>query len=473
MVRTKVVAVLLGPSGVGLVGLYISITALVSTIAQLGVDQSGVREVAKANSSSDPEGVAHVLKALRRLCWCTGLLGWSLTIILAWPLSKWTFGDPERMWAVAILGVTVLIGSLNNGQIALLRGMRCIGDLARIQILSALVSTLISIGIYASVGERGIVPVIILSMITQLGISWNFSRKIKIPDVDQDWHESFKKSKKFIGLGCSLMYGGLLAVVIAVVIRSRLIQEFGIETNGIYQSVLGISGMFGGFILGAMGADFYPRLTSVINNNDEVTRHVNEQTEVGILLALPGLVGSFIFAPYLVQIFYSSEFMAGADLLPLFLFGVYGQILTWPVGYIQKAKGATKLLFLNQTVSQLSYLILALALMPGLGLRGLAISFICWSVVDLFISLLIGRYLSDYRWSRKVWFLIIISSVFIAASNGILAIENHLIANSCRVILILTVSLFSLLVILKTTRREVAFKSFFVKFFPPKKTDLI
>jgi hypothetical protein len=42
MVRTKAVAVLLGPSGIGLVSMDVSITDLVSNIAQLGRDQSGV-----------------------------------------------------------------------------------------------------------------------------------------------------------------------------------------------------------------------------------------------------------------------------------------------------------------------------------------------------------------------------------------------------------------------------------------------
>jgi antigen flippase len=49
--------------------------------------------------------------------------------------------------------------------------------------------------------------------------------------------------------------------------------------------------MFAAFVLSAMGTDFYPRLTAVIEDREAAVRAVNEQTEIGILLALPGLVG--------------------------------------------------------------------------------------------------------------------------------------------------------------------------------------
>lgn len=116
-VRTKVVALLLGPSGIGLVSLYASATGLVGTIAELGVGSSGVREVAEAHGSGDTERVARTVKTLRRVCWITGLLGGPLAAVLSYPLSLWIFGSSERAWAIAILGLTLLIGSVSGGKV--------------------------------------------------------------------------------------------------------------------------------------------------------------------------------------------------------------------------------------------------------------------------------------------------------------------------------------------------------------------
>jgi len=74
MARTKLVAVLLGPSGVGLVGLYMSATDMVGTFAKLGVNESGVREVAEAHAGKNPEQVARTIKTLRRLSWANAAL---------------------------------------------------------------------------------------------------------------------------------------------------------------------------------------------------------------------------------------------------------------------------------------------------------------------------------------------------------------------------------------------------------------
>src|SRR6186997_688046 len=46
VVRNKVMALLLGPSGVGLMGMYSSVSDLTVNIAGMGVQSSGVREIA-------------------------------------------------------------------------------------------------------------------------------------------------------------------------------------------------------------------------------------------------------------------------------------------------------------------------------------------------------------------------------------------------------------------------------------------
>ncbi|MFM8719234.1 MAG: oligosaccharide flippase family protein, partial [Chthoniobacterales bacterium] len=84
LLRTKAVALLLGPSGVGLVGLYVSAIGLVGTFAQFGINESGVREVAAAAGTGNAERVAATAKTLRRVCWASGIFGWVLTAALAW-----------------------------------------------------------------------------------------------------------------------------------------------------------------------------------------------------------------------------------------------------------------------------------------------------------------------------------------------------------------------------------------------------
>src|SRR5215471_20661954 len=57
IVRTKILALLLGPGGFGLAGLYTSIINLTQGIAGVGVNSSGVRQIAEAAGSGDQDRV--------------------------------------------------------------------------------------------------------------------------------------------------------------------------------------------------------------------------------------------------------------------------------------------------------------------------------------------------------------------------------------------------------------------------------
>jgi len=75
MVRTKIVAILLGPSGVGFMGVLSSLQQIVSTVTGLGLNSSGVRQIAHAAASNDEKAVAVMVKSLQITIWITGAIG--------------------------------------------------------------------------------------------------------------------------------------------------------------------------------------------------------------------------------------------------------------------------------------------------------------------------------------------------------------------------------------------------------------
>jgi PST family polysaccharide transporter len=198
------------------------------------------------------------------------------------------------------------------------------------------------------------------------------------------------------------MWGALLAAAVALILRSIIVRELGLNAAGIYTSAWALSGMFAGFVLGAMGTDFYPRLTAAAHDNAEVNRLVNEQIEVGVLLALPGLVATQAFAPLVIRLFYSREFLAGAELLQWFVLGVMLQVIAWPLGFIQRAKGASRWMYLSQTEAYLVLLGLSIALLYYYDdVIGVAIALPCMYTAHLLITVLIARHLSSFRYTPE------------------------------------------------------------------------
>ena len=416
LVRTKCVAVLLGPSGVGLIGLYSAATGMIGTFSGLGIGQSGVRQVAEAAVSGDRVRIARTVTVLRRVCWLTGALGWLLTAVLAWPLSQWSFGRPEHAGAIAILGVTVLLGNIAAGQTSMLQGMRRIGDIARLQVSAVVVGTIISICLYALFLDRAIVPVLLVSAVINLSISFWFARRIEIAPVQITWSETVAEARGLVGFGIVFMWSALLTAAVALLVQSLVRDRFGIEGNGIYQAAWSISGVFAGFILGAMGTDFYPRLTASASDNAAVNRLVNEQTEVGILLALPGLLATLCFSPWVIQMLYSARFAASSELLPWFVLGVFGRVVSWPLGYVQLAKGAGRWFIVTESLFSAVQVLLVWAGIEFLGLRGAAMAFAALYALYIVGMLWTTARLSQFRWSASVVRLLSYSSVAVLGS---------------------------------------------------------
>src|SRR5438876_472765 len=61
IIRNKAMAVLLGTSGFGLLSLYVSISDLVRSVAGLGINTSGVRQIAEAVGSGDTERISRTV----------------------------------------------------------------------------------------------------------------------------------------------------------------------------------------------------------------------------------------------------------------------------------------------------------------------------------------------------------------------------------------------------------------------------
>src|SRR5262249_40687962 len=118
-----------------------------------------------------------------------------------------------------------------------------------------------------------------------------------------------------IRLGIAFMIGGLVVTVGNLAVRSVIQHSLGAEPLGQFQAAWAISMTYISFVLSAMGADYYPRLTGVIDQPDLAVQMVNEQTEVALLLAGPVLITMLAMAPWVIRLLYTSEFAPAADIL--------------------------------------------------------------------------------------------------------------------------------------------------------------
>jgi PST family polysaccharide transporter len=408
MVRIKFVAVLIGPIGLGLVGTYRAIQTVFGMIAGLGIQSSAVRDVSLAVEQGDDEHIGRTILTLRRVVWVTGLFGAVLMALSAEAISHYTFGSDEYAFEISLLGLVVLMSNIEGGQSALIQGMRRIGDLARLNVIGAFVGTIAALIIYAWLGLQGIIPALLLIALIRLIVSWYFARKIPVRKVAMSWMESFYAAGGMARLGLSFMWSGLLVAAVAYITRLLIIQQFNMEAVGIFAAAFALSGMFVNFILSAMGADYVPRLSAVSNDHSAMNRLVNEQTEIGLLLAVPGLLATLTLAPWIIRIFYTSEFLPAAELLQWFILGCLGRVISWPMGFITIALGKGSLYAVIQTIFNILHVVLIGAGLMLFGVEGVAVAFFLLHVISSIVNSLIFYSLTGFRWSASTQHLLVL-----------------------------------------------------------------
>jgi enterobacterial common antigen flippase len=417
IIRTKAVAVWLGPAGFGLMGLYGSIADLAQSIAGMGVNASGVRQIAEAVGAGDTERIARAVVVLRRTAVLLGVFGAALLLAFSQPVSTFTFGNEQHTAAVRLLSLTVLFTSLSGGQAALVQGMRRISDLVKMGILGTASGTIISIPIVYALREDGIVPSLICGAATSLIVSWWYSRKIKIRTPSMTVAQIGHEAADLLKLGFAFMASGLMMTGASYAIRVFVLRKLGFEAAGLYQSAWTLGGMYVGVILGSMGTDFYPRLTAAAKDNNACNRLVNEQTQVGILLAAPGVIATLTLAPLVITLFYSSKFQEAVEVLRWLCLGMALRVISWPMGYIIIAKGARNLFFWSELAWTVVYVALAWGCVDAFGLNGAGIAFFGSYVFHVLMIYLIVRRLSGFQYSAanvkvSLLFILILGLVF-------------------------------------------------------------
>jgi PST family polysaccharide transporter len=408
IIRTKAMAVLLGPAGFGLFGLYTSVSNLAQTLADMGIFGSGVRQIAAAVSTGDDARVWQTVVVLRRISIVLGLIGIAVMITFSRQISSLTFGNESHQSAICWLSLGVFFALISSSQGALIQGMRRIADLARMQIFGAISGAISAIVLVYLFRERGVVASIVCVSAMSICVSWWFARKaaakIRSRTIAKiDFSFVMEEVGALLKLGLAFMVSSLVTLGVAYVVRITLLYKLGMSATGIYQSAWTLGGMYVGFILQAMGADFYPRLTEHAHDNEACNRLVNEQTYVGLLLAAPGVLATLTFAPLVVSLFYSAKFVPAVTVLRWVCLGTMLQVVSWPMGFVIMAKARRGLLILCEVSWGLVSVALAWVCISAWGLAGAGFAFFASYIFHGIMLYTIVSRLSGFRWSSQSW----------------------------------------------------------------------
>jgi PST family polysaccharide transporter len=416
MVRTKVVAVLLGPGGVGIEAILDSTATLSRTISDLGVSSSGIRQVAAAVGSRQEVEIARTVYSLRRVCFALGIAGAATLFLSRHYVSRLAFDSAEHASSIGLLAIILLLGAVTGGQGALLQGMRRIGDLARVNIIGTLAGLVVTFPIVMIWGVAGIPYYMVLAAAAHALVSWMHARRVPVERVSLSINDVLREATGLLRLGLAFMASGVMSAGALFLLRVLVVRSAGEAGAGQFQAATALSMVYVGFILQALGTDFYPRLTATVSDNVRTNRLVNEQSEVALVLALPGVLGTIAFAPWVVRIFYSNQFDQAAEVLCWQMSGNFLRVTSWPMGYILLAQGRGKLFVITDAAAWTVYVVLAWLGLQRFGLPGMGMAFVGLYAFHVVMIAFVVATCSGFRWSATNLRLLTVGGFMVAAA---------------------------------------------------------
>ena len=401
IVRSKVISVTVGPAGIGFQGLLQSTLRTAVSVANMSLQTSGVREVARLRAEQNTSELGHTLRALLLGTSTLGGLAALILLLFQGPLAGVVLDDPARGWTLAILGIGVFAQVIYAAYDAFLRGFRRIAQLTKASVLSNVMAAVIGSALVLQFGTAGIVWALVAQPLTTLLLAVIVGRDIRQHLVPAVEGRTRRALMKILGTGVVLAVTALLGTGTQLAARVLVTRYASLDDTGYFQAASAVSILYLGFVLGALSADYYPRLAEAGSDRAVLKRMVNEQARVSVLLAGPVVLGVLALSGPVVSLLYTAKFAVTADLLRWQLLGDVLKVGSWTLGYLVLAQGRPRVYFLTELSWNAAYLIALVVLLPTLGVQATAAAYVIASALYFIVLCIVTNRLAGFTWSRE------------------------------------------------------------------------
>lgn len=397
IVRMKILSILVGPAGVGLMGALSQSADLIGNLTQLNIRTSAVPQLAAAPA----DRFNSILICVRRYGRLLGCLGMVVMFLLAPMLSEFIFGTTAYAWAYRIVSVSLLLQALQGTELIVLQATSRYKPIAASGLFTAVCGLLLAVPLYWFMRDDGIAPAIVgYSVFAWLGAMW-FTRRHRVVGPKPRWGESLRLGRGFIIVGALLTVTSLTSDGVNYVFMAAVRYLGGEHALGIFQGGYTLVWRYTSIFFMAFSMEFYPRLAKVIGRRSHSSLLVSHQAIVSTWMMLPCCAAVIILAPWLLRLFFSNDFLGATPYVVWGMVAMCIRPLSLTVSYSFLAAGRNRVYCLTEILSALSGLLLNIAGFYLDGFRGLGLAAVAWMAADATIVLTAARFSGAPTPSRR------------------------------------------------------------------------
>ena len=390
LVRNKIVAVLLGPSVMGLMSLFYSTIQMMFNATNLGIGTSSVKTLSELIDLNEEERLVRHVGVIRSWAMLTAIGGMLVSILFVPLISRMSFSDGNHEIHLFLLTPAVALMAIAGGEMAVLKATRQLKSIARFSMLNMAFTLLAALLLFYFIGEAAIVPYLVSVALAQMVFTMIYSFRL-YPYRLSFRGDVLREGKSMVKLGLAFVAAGVCTSGADFAIRAILNKVASLEVVGLYNSGVMMTVVYAGMVFSAFETDFFPRLSKVNHRIGECNLLVNRQIEVTIHLLSPMLIVFSMGMPVFLPLLFSHQFMPVLSMIQVTTLSMFIRGVKLPAAYLMLGKGDSRAFFWMELYSAI---VLVLAVIGGYlmwGLIGTGIGILLTEAVDLLVVNVLTR----------------------------------------------------------------------------------
>lgn len=411
VLRGKLVAVLLGASGIGLIEVFNRANDLVGALTNLGLPVSGIRHIAATGETSS-QTQRHAIRLVRTWGVVAALLGMLTMLCLSPLLAIFFASDGVGVGQLMLLAPLVGLSTLSGVEWAVLKGLHRLRLVALCTLWGAIALLLAAVLCLSVWHTQGIIAMMTLSLLLLLCAQIGFNRHTPWR-VHLCWRV-LRPSWPWVRLGLYFNAGIALTSAAEMGIRALLLRWGGLHEVGLYTAGFVLLTAYTRLIFSSAEADFFPRL-SASTTRTALSTIVNRQVEVYVALMGACLCLLVAVLPWLLPLLYTADFAPAIPMATAAALYMLCKAAATPMAYITLARGHNRLFFGLELLANATQVAAVVAGYYYYGLVGAGIGLSISHACYLGYVLLATRLRYAYRMSGRAIGLFVAQAILLIA----------------------------------------------------------
>lgn len=389
MISTKVVAAVIGPSGVALIGQLNNFATIMLNIATGGM-ANGVTKMVAENAENEAKTKTFIHTALWVTIVLSVLCGLVMVIGSSF-FSKSILKSNQYALVFWLFGITIIFYALNTLLLAVVNGQKGFDLFIRINLINSIVGLVFSVILSLWLGITGALVSVVCYQSVVFIITLYLLRKA----VWFKWELLKGKFdvKNLLLLGnysVMVMASALIIPISQLLVRGYLAQKVSVTDAGLWEGINRISGINLMVIVPSFSVYYLPRLAEL--KTDEA---VGTEIRYVYTMLIPFLIltslGLYVFRHFIITLLYTKDFLPMEALFAPQLIGDVIKMCGWILGYVMVVKTMTKAYIIMELINYGGFVLFTYLFTDKFGIKGATYAHICGHLMYFFGMIFIFR----------------------------------------------------------------------------------